>query len=656
MRDLFAGAETQHEGIYRSLRQIRETFHREGRISDSNAKLDETVKFIMVHFGYSKGLVSTDDYKKLCARQSFTVNLLNDVFTTMANNAVFYRTGIGSIFGETPTTVFREGDESIAFDLFTIAGRAFTVQSSEGNSIDVLNEAFGHHVRDNFRNHIEDAQYMTPIEVVDFMVDMAIHKISSCCRDTRENFTVVDPSCGVGSFLTRWRIAWRKAFHDDGRNKLQCLGQDKVERMVRLTAVNFLLSGSGHDDVYLGNSIEDSSPIGKYNGSIDLILTNPPFGARFPVDNLRKASSKSTPFFAKCSSVSKAVNSEILFLDRYLTMLKPGGVCLAIVPDGVISAKGASALVRQHLTRNAEILGIVELPPVAFAQAGTRTKTAILAFQKNASPKRTYPVFFAEASDLGFQVSKRKGVPIRKKKGVNQLPDVFQSFILPANENAGMIETPVRASWSRVAPSELGAWTPRVMLFDVKSLGHRVPYELLPVKEFVVSPRRRRAQAYTEKHYFISVLHVVGEGVLDLSGIRRYQPITPGLPVEPGEVLVSRINPRIPRVTVVPNLERKMLCSSEFEVLAPNPGVSPYLLAFLLLCPMVQEQIQAFTAGTSASHSRIKPGKIYDVLLPNLGDVKVEEVESKIRAYEKACISILSSLVEMERVRNAIEF
>ena len=651
MRDLFTRLETPYLDIYHSLKGLQETFHREGRISDSNAKLDETVKFLAIHFGRLKGFVSDEDYRTLSARQTFTVRFLNQVFSELASSPIFQRKGMGSVFGETPSTIFRDGDETIAFELFAAAGQAFDAQTEGEGNLDILNEAFGHYVRDNFRNHIEDAQYMTPPEVVDFMVDMAIELTKDNHVPSREEFVVADPSCGVGSFLTRWRASYEQIFGTAHTGHLKCIGQDKVERMVRLSAVNLIFSNSIRDDVFLGNSIDDESPISDYNGKIDLILTNPPFGARFSGERLKRTSLKSTPFFAKTMTTIKSVDSELLFLDRYLTLLKPGGVCLAIVPDNVISAKGLSALTRQHLVRGGEVIGVVELPSVTFAQAGTRTKTAVLGFRKKAKPRRLYPVFFSEAADLGFQVSKRKGIPVKRVEGVNQLHEIMMGFqSLSGSERR--TSSGVKTAWKRLSPGEHAAWTPRTVLFDRETLEHRTPHKLLPLKEFTEAPRKRRAQPYTEDSYFISVLHIIGEGILDIPGIKSYRPITPGHPAEPGEVLISRINPRIPRVAVVPELGREILCSSEYEILTPRAGISAYMLAFVLLSSFVQEQIQSLTAGTSASHSRIKPMRIYDVLVPDLKFAEEREVMKKLEGYEECCRKITELLIEIENVRN----
>ena len=77
----------------------------------------------------------------------------------------------------------------------------------------------------------------------------------------------------------------------------------------------------------------------------------------------------------------------------------------------------------------------------------------------------------------------------------------------------------------------------------------------------------------------------------------QIHPLTPGLPVEAGEVLLSKINPRIPRVIVAPALGQTMLCSSEFEVMRPKGQWDSYTIAYLLLSPEVQKQVQSLTSG-----------------------------------------------------------
>lgn len=650
MADLIERVEQPYRAIYEALHDVRETFHREGRISDANAKLDETVKLLAVHFGHIVGILESDRYQRLRNRGAFRVRELDAAFKVVASSPVFSRADMGSIYGKQPALSFEDDDSNIAYALFNATGQAIDAQMASGSDLDIINEAFGHHVRDNFRSHVEDAQYMTPPEVVNFMVKAALSEVRT--GTPSDPLIVADPSCGVGSFLTAFRAVYAAKNGSEASDHIRCIGQDKIERMVRLTALNFVFSQNSYDDVLLGNTILDEAPLSDFDGKVDLILTNPPFGARFEIGFLRHNSQKSTPFFATKVASTKTVDSEVLFIDRYLTLLRPGGVCMAVVPDGVISARGTAALMRQQLSRTAKLISVVELPPVTFAQAGTRTKTAVLAFRKQA-PKNQYPVFFAESHDIGFQVSKRKGVPVKKTVGKNDL-----LLILKASRIEKRTTTPRSGSlgrWIEIDPSSHEAWTPRSVLFDPRSISGTSECKFVQLKSLTEGQIKRRTRRHGDDNYFISVLHIIGEGILDIPGVKSYEPITPGVPVNPGEVIISRINPRIPRATVVPDLGKPLLCSSEYEVIRPKNGVSPYLLCFLLLSLSVQVQIQALTAGTSASHSRIKPGRILDVLVPDLVSANSFMDVDFLSPYESACKVMTEALVQIENIRSSAQ-
>lgn len=652
MLNSFGSNDTPYAVVYEALNEVREIFHREGRISDSNAKLEETVKLLSIHYACSKNLLDDSVYKNLSNRKTFSVELLNKAFSDVARLELFFDPKIGSIFGPRPSTAFDLGDENIAFELFKASGYALPSNGADPKNYDVLNEAFGHYVRDNFRSHVEDAQYMTPPEVVSFMVELACDELFGAGENLAETeFVMMDPSCGVGSFITTWRKEFDKQCTKiNSKLKLVGVGQDKIERMARLSRINMIFSGHSEDQIFIGNSAYDQSPIDKFNSGVDLILTNPPFGAKFLMEDVRKKGKRSTPIFSSSDLSKKFIDSEILFLDRYLSLLRPGGLCLVVVPDGVISAKGFSALSRQHLAREAEILAVIELPSVAFAQAGTRTKTSILMFRKNrdeAKPER--PVFFGEIENLGFEVSKKKGVPVKRLEGHNQLPDILEAYRGRFDRELDSRGSPITAVWRNINPRRVEAWTPR----QFKS-NRNVPLDkvdLLPLLDLVEGKQKRRPEPYSKGKLFISVLHVIGEGILDIAGVYAYQPITPGLPVNPGEVIISRLNPRIPRVLVVPDLGKPLLCSSEFEILKPRNGISPHAIAFLLMSDFVQEQILSLTAGTSASHSRVKPTKLYDVKMPWPTENCSETFDALTERYKRSSEAIVTALREIQAIR-----
>jgi hypothetical protein len=391
--------------------------------------------------------------------------------------------------------------------------------------------------------------------------------------------------------------------------------------MVRLTKINFALFSAGNHYAYSGNSLADSSPLGKFKGKVDVILTNPPFGARIPGDFVKEHGSKSLPFFSRLANSKNSLDSEILFVEKNLEMLKPGGRMLIIVPDGVVSARGLASTLRDHLQNRVEIRAIFDLPPETFAQAGTRTKTALVYIVNN-KPKKNSKTVLGVIENLGFKVSLKKGVQTKVFSGTNELDGVIQTLDKRAGKNELEIlcESPsiVRTNQNVLADS---GWTPlhysasRLrMLEDIASQSN---VDLIPLTQVaILESKQRKAEKFIQGGKFISVLHVLSEGVLDFKSIESYRPITPGFCVYPGEVLISKINPRIPRVCVVPDFGLPTQCSTEFEVLIPIKPFTSSELAFLLQTPEVQGQIQKLTSGTSSSHNRIKSKELEQVFIP----------------------------------------
>ena len=649
--------------IYEGLTELREEFHRSGRLDDSNAKLDEVVKLFATYLAVRLGDIS--DFPKPAdpPGQDFVARL-QDCYVRAAQLPYYVRNDGVSIFGAAPSLVLRDSDASLAVRLTRLVVRAVEdafLHQELGNPYDVLNEAFGHFVRDNFRGNIEDAQYLTPAEVVDLMTTIALEDLRRDGRlSDREPLLVADPCCGVGSFLTTFAAKYRTV-DPQGARRLKLYGQDKVERMVRLTTVNLTLFRVFDHCVSIGNSLYKGSPLDELNGSVDLILTNPPFGARFAQREVALLAADNAPFFSMLGRTRGPLESELLFVDRDLSLLREGGLLLIVVPDSVISASGIAALLRHHLRTTATLRGVIELPSVTFAQAGTRTKTAVLYLQKGrATANGRQDVFMGVCGDLGFQVNSRKGVQIKVEKGESDLPPLVAAYRRMHEHTSAEQPTILSEIPSAVAIPDSyvrDAWTPRhyqaKRLEVLRNMAHTrevLIAQLNDVVDFVAD--QRRLEQHRPGVAFISVLHVVAEGVLDLAAIKGYAPKTPGVPVKPGEVLLSRINPRIPRALVVPDLGQPILCSTEFEVMRPKQGVDPYMIAYLLLSHPVQAQIQSLTSGTSASHNRVKTRDLAQVSLPvpRGGSESAKRLKRKVTLYQKVLASMMDSnqsLVEL---------
>ena len=646
--------------IYEGLSNLRETFHRSGRLDDSNAKLDEVSKLFATYLAYKNQQIQT--FPK--ANSKNLIVELQKAFGEAAKLEQYKDKNGGSIFGQQPSLVLKAEDGALASELVELTRNsidlAFEHKKNE-RPFDLINEAFGHFVRDNFRGNIEDAQYMTPPEVVDFVVDMVLCDLEKeYGRDPKKHFIMLDPSCGVGSFLTS---TYHKAKKTSwlSTKRISLYGQDKVERMVRLSTINLELFDVEKHKITIGNSLELNSPIDALNGKVDFILTNPPFGARFEQLEVKQNYGTNTPLFSNMKKSMPSVDSELLFIDRYMTLLKDGGLLAVVIPDGVVSAKGTAALIRQHLSTHAEIRAIIELPSVTFAQAGTRTKTAVLYLQKK-TPNKGGSIFMATSKDLGFQVSTKKGVQVKISEGENDLLKIIKEYknipkhkekaetlILSEHPSCVMVkaEKVLRSNWT---PNHYSATRFKIL----SQIEGDKDFNLIPLLDLAqFMSDKRRSEQWVAGAAFISVLHILGEGFLDVGGVLSYTPITGGTPVNSNELLVSKINPRIPRFCVVPNLGKKILCSTEFEVLVPKTEIDAYFLAYLLQTNVVQKQILSLTSGTSSSHNRIRSSELGEVQIPvpKKGTKKYATMQKLSLRYKNALSSLSSNTIELANIR-----
>jgi hypothetical protein len=136
--------------------------------------------------------------------------------------------------------------------------------------------------------------------------------------------------------------------------------------------------------------------------------------------------------------------------------------------------------------------------------------------------------------------------------------------------------------------------------------------------------------------------------------VLTYDPNDQGIVCRSGDLLFSKINPRILRVLVVPELGLNLTCSSEFEILNSTTELSNYGLKLLLMLPSVQTQINYLTSGTSSSHNRIKSADLANVLipLPKTGTQLYDELFAKAKEYERRNKKLNELKLEMSGLKN----
>lgn len=631
-----------YDQFYKVLLKLREDFHAMGRFDDSNVKLDEIVKLLCLAYSRAtKGETFTLLDLRSVAQRKFgdttkTASALRSMFEDVATESLYLSNDGTSVFGANPQLNIQETDDAFAEEIISELSKIdflSLVTNKNDDDFDVINECFGHFVRENFRNNKEDAQYMTPLEIARPYIDtvyMEMDRDGYFDNIDSLDFRVMDPTCGVGTLLleaARKYIDVVNQSHSNNKEKLTqrflesgIVGQDKVERMVRLSKINSTLFGASAENIMHGNSIVGTSGLDDYSGKIDLIFTNPPFGADFSItelpERLRKAVSEDGLTGSKLSS-------EVLMLYRSLDLLKEGGYLAIVLPDSVVSSKGNNARIRQGLLERCDVQSVVELPAVAFAQAGTRTKTVIILVRKKAPSGDS--IVMCTCEDVGFVVKERSGVPVKTKTTTNDMEKYSELY--PETRDETTVEVICeKPSITTITNEQIigGQLTPsfysaeRLLTYQSLTECQNPDFEFKPLKDIVsFETKKRKKHAVSENTKHISVLHVRGDSTIDFEEVERFEPISDGRLCKEGDVIFSKINPSIPRISVVPKKDYQTVCSMEFEILKPiDNAVGPNTLCLMLKSPVVRSQIKNLTSGTSSSHSRIKSEQLEEILIP----------------------------------------
>ncbi len=671
--------------FYEILLNLREAFHSYGRIDDSNTKLDEIIKLVMLSYYYaingkrfSLGLIRHTAVSQF-GDEDQIAPALRMLFEEAAKAPIYKNFDGTSIFGANATLNIQSSENVFAERLVSEIEKIDFLNLIKDNQIsnfDIINECFGHFVRENFRNNKEDAQYMTPAEIaipVLGMIFSDFQKEHYFEQADYDSFTIVDPTCGVGTLLIE---ASRQYVHYIGKLNLPeakksalltrfwqtgMIGQDKVDRMVRLSKMNTLLMGGNGGNIFIGNSISEHTGIDELKERVDLIFTNPPFGAEYKYGELHL---EDFELLDQLNCQTGNICSELLMLLKCLSMLKVNGKLAIVLPDSVFSAKGLNAQVRNLILSHYRVNAVIGMPAVTFAQAGTRTKTSILYLTK-CVPQIDDKIIMATCNDVGYTVKERVGVTVKITSGKNEMYDIARVYTENSREEQIISHTP-SITWVKkndlineiINPSFYSA----DMLQTLSELKTRniEGYELRTLSKIVkcvTLNRKNKRTSDSVKH--ISVLHINPDCTIDFQQVLSYAPISKGRTCSKGDILFSKINPRIPRMTVIPEFDKDVVCSNEFEIFQPSADIGAYAICFLLKTSYVAKQIEHLTSGTSSSHSRIKREQLMDVKIPypvsEAAKRKLKEIDTLIKkSFEEKYIAdtvLREQLNKLEQIR-----
>lgn len=261
----------------------------------------------------------------------------------------------------------------------------------------------------------ELGQFFTPRTVVEFMVKVL---------EPREGELICDPCCGSGGFLINAFEFLRKQIENDAESQTNAsgsvkerlhrlshdyiFGTDANPRMARTAKMNMIMHGDGHGGIYHHDGLLDVG--GVFDGRFNVILTNPPFGSHISNKQMVTEADVTTDkneytenknrfgeaYVASQKRLSTHINkpildlfdlgkitglTEVMFIERCLNLLKPGGRMGIVLPDGVLNTPNLQG-VRDYVEGKAKILLIVSLPQDVFMASGATVKSSLIFLKK----------------------------------------------------------------------------------------------------------------------------------------------------------------------------------------------------------------------------------------------------------------------------------
>ncbi|RRB03968.1 N-6 DNA methylase [Larkinella rosea] len=413
------------------------------------AAFDEISKILFIKIRYerqhsiSKAIFSEKVFQKL--KDSFEN-------TTINTSLPFYQ----HLFEQTKKS-FIDDDLFDPNDSLKIRENSFlqTVRELEkfnlsNTSDDIKGIAFEEFLGRTFRGEL--GQFFTPRTIVNYMTEVL---------DPQEGETICDPCCGSGGFLikafeyVRDKIEKhihaikgevKKRYYTEEYDRLSkkdqlivdqkvqkhfkslneeldlnnpngrlrrlsynCIfGTDANPRMARTAKMNMIMHGDGHGGVHHHDGLLNVNGI--YDGRFDIILTNPPFGAR--VEKTLNITISDLPSTARIEqykarygedyeeiAVAQIRNNldkpllnlfdvgqfsgltEVLFMERCLNLLKPGGRMGIVLPEGVLN-NSALQKIREYIESRAKLINITSIPQDVFIASGATVKPSLIFLRK----------------------------------------------------------------------------------------------------------------------------------------------------------------------------------------------------------------------------------------------------------------------------------
>ena len=287
-------------------------------------------------------------------------------------------------------------------------------------------------------------QYFTPKNVVRTAIEIINPEIDD---------KIIDPACGSGGFLIEslkflhHKIEKKGSEFNWPENEIEAekiakaninlRGIEKDTFLSKVVKAYMVIMGDGKSGIFCEDSLEPTknwhtkTQSNVQLGTFDILLANPPFGAKIPVKGDYKLSQYPLGHKWKLNKKEKKWEMgkikdkeapQVLFIDRCLDLVKEGGKLALVLPDGILSNPTDGYIV-QHIMSKAEILGMIDLPMSTFLPY-TPTKTHLLFLKRTDNPKEDYQLFMSYAKTCGHD---KRGREIYEDE-IQLIPEYLKSI------------------------------------------------------------------------------------------------------------------------------------------------------------------------------------------------------------------------------------
>lgn len=632
---------------FRDETQMREVVHQchelilEKQGHDPAKAFDELTKLLFLKLYDEREIPSVYKFMVLANEDPRSVGAKLRSLFREAVMASRYRDVFSSKYNRSVDVVLELDDFTIFQVVQLLQGYSLVNTSESIHGADIKGTVFEQMVGNTFRGEL--AQFFTPRELVEFIVDMI---------SPDKNCKVFDPACGSGGFLimairsVKDRLVREHPNLDATEIHSQVrffaehnlFGSDINDRMARVAKMNMIMHGDGHSGIVNTNGLLTERTVPDWwlrelrTNSVDIIYSNPPFAGREKDPDVLLRFELGKNKRGKARSVSK----EVLFIELIIKLLKPGGRAGLVLPAGVFN-NPSMKVVRDYIRKNAKIVALVGLPHLAFQVTGANNEGHLLFLEKVEDVPPDYDIFIDWAAEVGID-------SVGRKTDRNHLVDALARFRDPPPENI------IRFSQltERIDP-----WyyhpNYRRMIEKLQASGH--PW--YPLKE-IFTPSQVR---FKKKEYGDAIVKYIEKNDVDVESgrilsfsehVARTIPSRATYLLKAADILFPNAYDSMRGLTVVPPEYEGFVATNRFFVLRHNPdSILLEYLEYLFRRPEILALIKRECSG------EINPGIAWtafsEIEVPVPPIPEQERILGEIDKVKEKKLDLLQQLAQLDR-------